>query len=283
MFRTGNPALNNSAFSASQSWDDLASQGRYAGDAPGARTVVDKTAMTLNGTVNKTGMVIAICTATAMGSWALIESNPGLTGLLTFGGAIAGLLIALVTIFKPNFSPVTAPLYAVAQGGFVGGISMLYASRFATEPDAGTEGLVLNTGLVFNAALLTFGIAGGVLAAYAMKLIRPNKTFYNVVIAGTLGVVLYGLVAMVMSLFGSFTLASVYDPSNGGLIAIGFSSLVVVLASANLVLDYDIVNNGVKNGAPKYMEWYGGFTILVTLVWLYISLLRLLAQLQNRN
>lgn len=282
MFRTGNPALNNPAFGASQSWGDLESQGRYAGES-GASKVIDRTAMTINGTVTKTGLVVAICAASAMGAWTLIGDNNALMMPFLFGGMIGGLILALVTVFKPNFSPVTAPLYAIAEGGFVGAISMLYATRFATQPDEGTEGMVLNTELIFNAALLTFGIAGGVLAAYATRLIRPNKTFYNVVIAGTMGVVLYGLVAMVMTFFGSFSLASVYDPNNGGLLAIGFSGLVVLLASANLVLDYDIVNNGVKNRAPKYMEWYGGFTILVTLVWLYISLLRLLAQLQSRD
>lgn len=276
MFRTGNPALNNSAFQPSQSWGDLASQGRYAGDAPGAAKAVDKTVMSLQGTVNKTTMSISICTAGALGSWVAIENNPGLMMPLLFGGMLTGLVFALITIFKPTASPITAPLYAVAQGGFVGGISMMYAQMFA-------DGETLNTGLVFNAALLTFGIAGGLAAAYGMRLVRPNKTFYNIVTTATLGLLLYVGVALIAGLFGSFSLLSVYDPTNGGLISIGFSGLVVALASANLVLDYDIVNNGVKNRAPKYMEWYGAFTILVTLVWLYISLLRLLAKLQSRN
>lgn len=299
MFRTGNPSLNNQAFSEPLGYADAA-------PAPsGARA----NHMTLQGTVNKTALSIAMCVATAVLAWNLAidkqgevyEFNTGLLNIMTFGGMIVGLVLALILCFKPRFSAVIAPLYALVEGFFVGGISAFYAlmmsmrdeqNALATPADAaltagsgGAKTLInnLNMELIFNAVLLTFGIAGGLLAAYAFKLIRPNRLFYNITITATLGLVLYGLVAIVASFFGSYSLASVYDPNNGGLLAIGFSGLVVGLASMNLVLDFDIINNGVKNRAPKYMEWYGAFAVLVTLVWLYISLLRLLAQLQSRN
>jgi uncharacterized YccA/Bax inhibitor family protein len=153
----------------------------------------------------------------------------------------------------------------------------VYAARFAKEGGA------LNTEMVFNAALLTFGILGGLLTGYSVGVIRPGPWFRNAVVAGTIGVCLYGLVAMVASFFGSFSLASVYDPTNGGMISIGFSLLVVGLASANLVLDFESIEMGAKHRAPRYMEWYGAFGLMVTLVWLYLEILRLLGKLRSND
>jgi uncharacterized YccA/Bax inhibitor family protein len=258
MFRTSNPTLRNPYFneSAGQSWSNLGMNN--AGQA--ATKAASRTQMTMQGTVNKTAFLLALCAASALGAWTIMENNPGLALPITFGGAILGLILVLIGSFKPKTSPFVAPLYAIAEGGFVGGVSMMFAAN-AAKP-----GSAFNTDLIFNAGLLTFGILGGLLAAYSMRLIRPNKTFYNIVIAG---------------MFGSFSLASVYDPNNGGLIAVGFSSLLVVLASANLVLDFDQIENGVRNNAPKHMEWFAGMSLLVTLVWLYVNLLRLLSQLRR--
>ena len=277
MFRTSNPTLKNPYFSgtAAQSWADLGMH--QAGEA--AIRTASKTHMTMQGTVNKTAFLLALCAASAVGSWILIQANSALYLPLVFGGAILGLILVLVGSFKPAASPVVAPLYAIAQGGFVGGVSLMFASIAGKPGPDGTT--TLNTGLIFNAALLTFGILGGLLAAYSFRLIRPNKTFYNVVIVGTVGAALYAVIAMVASMFGAPTLASVYDPNNGGLISVGFSVLLVVLASANLVLDFDQIENGVRNQAPRHMEWFGGMSLLVTLVWLYIEVLRLLAKLRR--
>lgn len=305
MFRTGNPAFKNPAFrDSAQSWDDLEAQGRFSDDtrAKAAVKAGNASYMTLQGAVNKTMFTLSLCAVSAIACWnvALTGSAESISftplgGILTFAGAIVGFILSLVIIFRPKTAPFMAPVYAVCEGLFVGGISAVYA-LFMTKDAPVAESAIqahhqivtagatsLNTQLIFNAVLLTFGIAGGVLAAYSAKLIRPNKMFYNVVIAGTMGVCLYALVAMGASFFGSFSLISVYDPHNGGAISVGFSLLLVALASANLVLDFDLINNAAKNRAPKYMEWYGAFAILVTLVWLYIEVLRLLAKLQSRD
>lgn len=291
MFRTSNPVFSqNNAFAPAQSWDDLDAQGRGSGfptmksperpAAPGT--------MTVQGTVNKTFFLLAICVTTATFAWAQFVSDQPLVNpmILMFGGAILGLITCLVCVFAPKTSPITAPAYAAFEGLFLGGISAMYAMRFANAgPSISTSvsasGGSLNTALVFNAMLLTFGILGGLLLGYTTKIIRPGPVFKNVIVAGTLGVCVYGLIAFGASLFGSFSLASVYDPSNGGLISIGFSLLLVALASGNLVLDFDFIHDGVRNRAPRYMEWYGAFGLMVSLVWLYIEVLRLLAKLRR--
>ncbi|MCA9294464.1 MAG: Bax inhibitor-1/YccA family protein [Phycisphaerales bacterium] len=290
MFRTSNPAMNNSAFAPAQTW--VGSINPAATHEPGMRearaAVARSSTMSLQGTVNKSALLIAICAVLAIVAWRMsFDASGQLTSLgyaSMFGGMIGGLILCLTTCIKPKWSPITAPIYAAFEGLFVGGISAMYAAYVPTS-GADAEGVrsMLNTGLIFNAGLLTFGIFGGLLAAYSFKLIRPNRLFYNITLVGTLGVCAYGLIAFIASRFGAPSLASVYDPNNGGLISIGFSLLVVGLASMNLVLDFDLANNGIRNRAPKYFEWYAGFALLVTLVWLYVNLLQLLAKLQSRD
>lgn len=294
MFRTSNPAFNNDAYKPAQTWDDVQGSQTFGTDdsLQAARQASQQSrpnTMTINGTVTKSSLLIGTCMVVATVVWGMsfstnaagemIANNGVIFGSL-FGGMLLGLLTFIVTMFKPKMATFTALPYAAFEGAFVGGISAMYAANFATQGDDG--GITLGTDLIFNAALLTFGIFGGLLAAYAMKLVRPNKLFYNITIVGTIGVCLYGLVAMGAAFFlDSFSLASVYDPNNGGMISIGFSLLLVGLASANLVLDFDQVNVAVKNKAPRYMEWFSGMALLVTLVWLYIEVLRLLAKLRS--
>lgn len=284
MFRTSNPAFRNEAFQPAQTWGDLERDGRIdrapearGPQAPAARATAAPKSMTIQGTVNKTFFLLALCIVTSVFTWNGFVAGATWVMPAMFGGLIGGLILAMIGIFAPKTTPVTAPLYATAEGFFLGGISAFYASRFATE-----EGM-LNTALIFNAILLTFGITGGLLTAYSMRLIRPNRTFYNITITATFGIVIYALIAMVTGFLGNDSLWSVYDPSNGGLLSIGFSLFVVALASANLILDFDIINNGVKARAPRYMEWFGAMGIMITLVWLYIEVLRLLAKLQSRD
>ncbi len=295
MFRTSNPAFNNDAYKPAQTWDDLGNSRNFGTDdslkaARQASQAARPTTMTINGTVTKSALLIGTCMIVASVVWGMsdigtneageIVANTGVMSAGLFGGMIGGLLLFLVTMFRPKLATFTAMPYAACEGAFVGGISAMYATRFATAEDGGA--FSPNTGLVLNAGLLTFGIFGGLLAAYAMKLVRPNRLFYNITIVGTLGVCLYGLIAMGAAFFmDSYSLASVYDPNNGGLISVGFSLLLVGLASANLVLDFDQVNVAVKNKAPRYMEWFSGMALLVTLVWLYIEVLRLLAKLRS--
>lgn len=292
MFRTSNPAFNNDAYKPAQTWNDLGRADDSMQAAQRASAEARPNTMTINGTVTKSALLISVCCVVAMGVWGLSLGTDAATGGLTvnngmimgslFGGMLGGLLLFLVTSFRPQISAVTAMPFAACEGAFVGGISAMYASRFASQDGEGV--FSFNTDLILNAGLLTFGIFGGLLAAYAMKLVRPNKLFYNITIVGTLGVCLYALIAMVAGFaFQSYDLLSVYNPSNGGLISLGFSVLLVLLASANLVLDFDMVNVAARNRSPKYMEWFSGMALLVTLVWLYIEVLRLLMKLQSRD
>jgi len=275
MFSTKNPAFKNDVFAPAQTWDDLEAARGGAG-VPQAATR-PKT-MTIQGTVNKTGILLVFCMVSALICWNTALTNPGLAMAFLIGGGIGGFILGIVTVIKPKFASFTAPLYAIAQGLFVGGISAFYAQQFAE-----TQGS-LNTALIINAGLITFGICAGLLCAYSFRIIRPGVMFRNITITLMIGLGFYMVIAFLASMFmGSYSLISVYDPSNGGMISIGFSLFVVALASAKLVLDFQLIEEGVKAGAPKHMEWYGGFAILMTIVWMYLEILRLLAKLQSRD
>lgn len=251
MIRSGNPALKESTFL------DL-----------GSGTVVsrDGAAMTLNGTVNKTGILLLLCVITAAFAWMQVSSPAGVanTGIYVWGGAIGGLVLALVTTFKKTWAPVTAPLYALVEGFFLGAISAMFELRFP--------------GIVFQAVLLTFGTLFALLFAYRSGLIKATENFKLGVVAATGGIFLVYLATIVLGFFG-INIPMIHD---NGIVGIGFSLFVVVIAALNLVLDFDFIENGVEQGAPKYMEWYGAFGLMVTLVWLYIEFLRLLSKLQSR-
>ena len=252
--RSGNPALQESTFL------DL-----------GTGTVVrnDAGAMSLNGTVNKTGILLLLTVLTAAYAWSQTmtpsgEVAPG-AGLYLWGGMIGGLVLAFATIFKKTWSPVTAPLYAIVEGFFLGSISAIYNAQFQ--------------GIVMQAVMLTFGIMFALLFAYRSGLIKATENFKLGVVAATGGVALIYLATIGLGFFG-IKIPFIHE---SGLIGIGFSMVVVVIASLNLVLDFDFIEKGVDVGAPKYMEWYAAFGLMITLVWLYLELLRLLSKLQSRN
>ncbi len=283
MFRTSNPALNNPAFKPAQTWDD------YYGSRAGMKAAtLEKPAkavradhMTISGTVQKGFICLFLCLAAALVAWnvSLGAWSVGVSAnVLMFGGMISGLILCVVWCLAPKTAPITVPLYALAEGLFVGGISAWYAARFAKE------GSMLNTGLVLNASLLTFGIFGGLLAGYGTGIIRPGPWFRKAVITATIGVMIYGVVALLAGMFlKEYSLMSVFDPSNGGPLSIGVSLFLVVVASANFVLDFEFIENGAANKAPRYYEWVGAGGLLVTMVWLYLELLRLLAKIQSRD
>ena len=250
--RSGNPALNDKTFL------DL-----------GTGTVVrhDAGAMSLNGTVNKTAFLLVLTLVAAMYTWSRFFAGD-VAGLMPFiwGGMIGGLVVALVTVFKKEWSPFTAPLYAVLEGLAIGAISAVFEQRFP--------------GIVMQAVGLTFGTLAALLLAYRSGLVRATENFKLGVVAATGGIMLLYLVNIGMRLFGFDGMGFIHDSSWLG---IGFSAVVVVVAALNLVLDFDFIEQGVEHGAPKYMEWYGAFGLLVTLVWLYLEILRLLSKLQSRN
>ena len=241
--RSGNPALS------SKSFENL--------------STTSSDVMTLDGAVNKTAISMGILLFAAYYTY----TNAIMDYILI--GFIGGFVVALVTIFKKSWSPVTVPIYAVLEGLALGGISKLYADAF--EP-----------GIVPQAIMLTLGILFALLFAYKTKIIRATENFKLGVFAATAGIGIVYLVSFFMGIFGSGGLP-VMDPTNSSMLSIGFSLFVVVIASLNLVMDFDFIENGAANGAPKYMEWYGAFGLLVTLIWLYLEILRLLAKLSSRR
>ena len=241
--RSGNPALS------SKSFENL--------------STTSSDVMTLDGAVNKTAISMGILLFAAYYTY----TNAIMDYILI--GFIGGFVVALVTIFKKSWSPVTVPIYAVLEGLALGGISKMYADAF--EP-----------GIVPQAIMLTLGILFALLFAYKTKIIRATENFKLGVFAATAGIGIVYLVSFFMGIFGSGGLP-VMDPTNSSMLSIGFSLFVVVIASLNLVMDFDFIESGAANGAPKYMEWYGAFGLLVTLIWLYLEILRLLAKLSSRK
>ncbi len=251
MIRSGNPALKESTFL------DLGS-GSVVHHSDGT--------MTLNGTVNKTAFLLILTLAGALYTWNLFFASNGTANLMPYvwGGAIGGLVVAMVTIFKKTWSPFTAPLYAGLEGVFIGAISAMFEQRFP--------------GIVMQAVGLTFGTMAALLVAYRSGLIKVTENFKLGVVAATGGIFLLYMVNIVMGFFGT-SMPFIHE---GSWLGIAFSAVVVVVAALNLVLDFDFIETGVEQGAPKYMEWYAAFGLLVTLIWLYLEMLRLLSKLQSR-
>lgn len=215
--------------------------------------------MTLDGTVNKTVFSLLLLVLTASYTW----TNP--SPVLMIVGGIGGFVMALVTVFKKTWAPYTVSAYALLEGLFLGGISVYFNQRYP--------------GIVVNAVFLTFGILFSLLLAYKSGVIKATENFKLGVVAATGGIALLYLINIIMSFFGG-SMGFIHDSTTFGII---FSLFVVVIASLNLVLDFDFIEEGVDKGAPKYMEWYGAFGLLVTLIWLYLEILRLLAKLQSRR
>ncbi len=217
--------------------------------------------MTVSGTVSKTGILLALVVLGATFTWNL--EGP-LAAPLMWGGAIGGLIVALVTIFKKEWAPITAPIYGLLQGLFLGGISAMYNQQFQ--------------GIVLQAVMLTFGVMAMMLFLYQSGIIKVTEKFRMGVVAATGGVFLVYIVTFVLGFFG----VQVPFIHGSGMMGIGFSLLVVGIAALNLVMDFDSVDRGVAAGAPRFMEWYCAFGLMVTLIWLYLEMLRLLSKLQRR-
>tara|TARA_B100000282_G_scaffold42696_1_gene26633 strand:- start:138 stop:878 length:741 start_codon:yes stop_codon:yes gene_type:complete len=216
--------------------------------------------MTLSGTVNKTGISLLLVIISAGYTW----GNPGMHIMMIPAG-IVGFILALATVFKPTIGHITVPAYAVAQGILLGVISMYFNAMYP--------------GIVVQAVFLTFGTLGALLLAYKSGLIAATENFKLGIAAATGGIAILYLINFIMGFFGS-GIGIISSNNNMGIL---FSGFVVVIAALNLVLDFDFIEEGAEMGAPKYMEWYGAFGLLVTLIWLYLEILRLLAKLQSRR
>ena len=244
-YRSGNPALNKSSFDS------------FSRTSRGAEI---NEVMTIKGTVDKTAIGLFLLIFSGYYSFA-----PGMTYLIPVG-VFGGLIVAIITIFKKEWSPITVPIYAILEGLAMGSISYMFNQAYE--------------GIVMQAIGLTLGILASLLLAYRSGMIKATENFKLGVVAATGGIFLVYMASFVMSFFGASI--SVLDPTNSSLMSIGFSLFIIVIASLNLVLDFDFIEEGAEKGAPKYMEWYGAFGLLVTLIWLYLEILKLLSKLRSR-
>ncbi len=229
--------------------------------------------MTINGTVNKTALMLLLVVAGAVYTWkkyfGVIDSSPeaasaAIMPWLVIGG-IGGFITVLITVFRPQSSGISAPVYAIFEGLLLGGISALFESMYP--------------GVVMRAVALTLGVFMAMLFFYRSGIIKVTRKFIMGVFAATAGIAIVYLVSFIGSFFG-MNIAFLTGNSN---FSIGFSLVVVAVAALNLVLDFSFIENAAKSGAPKYMEWYGAFGLMVTLIWLYLEILRLLSKLASRN
>lgn len=249
LFKSGNPTLSEKSFEQTLS--------QSQGDT-----------MTVRGTMNKFGFLMLMVMAGAFFAWNWFNAGKNIGSLMMFG-ALGGFGVALMIIFKKQWSGYLAPAYAILEGLFVGAISAYFNFLFQEKyPD-----------IIMHAVLITFGVAAGMYLLYTLQLIRVTQKFRSVVMIATAGIAIFYLLTWILSFFDvQFAFLS-----TGSTFGIVFSLAVIAIASLNLLLDYDMIEQGAAMGAPKYMEWYGAFGLLVTLVWLYLEILRLLAKMNSRK
>ena len=243
--RSGNPVLKANTFIQRQ-------------------TTIDTGMMTITGTVNKTALGLLLLMTTAIFTWNMAPNDPRVGGLMMVG-IFGGLIAAMITVFKQHLAPYTTPIYALLEGLALGGISRFFETLYP--------------GIVNQAVFLTFGTLAALLFAYRSGLIKPTENFKLGIAAATGGIFFVYIISFILGLFG-VQVPLIHSNSNFGIL---FSFGVVVIAALNLVLDFDFIEEGAEIGAPKYMEWFGAFGLLVTLVWLYLEILHLLAKLQSRR
>lgn len=251
LFESGNPTLSQKIFS------------RTAQDISGE-------VMTVRGSINKFGFLLFMVIGGAAYTWHLYYSFAQQT-MMTFlwVGMIGGLIAAIAMSFKPTWSPYLAPAYGLMEGFFLGAISAIFNDAFQEK----------YPGLIMQAVGLTFGVAIAMFLLYNFRVIKATERFKSVIISATMGIAIFYLIAMVLRMFG-VNMPFMYDSS---VLGIGISLFVVAIAALNLILDFDMIERGAEAGAPKYMEWYGAFGLLVTIVWLYIEILKLLSRFASRK
>ena len=249
LFKSGNPALNEKMFT-------------------GTVTLPQEGTMTEKGTLYKFGIMTLLLLAAASFTWKAAAEGKNVVPWM-FGGLIVGFILAMVAVFKKQWSPFLAPVYALAEGVFLGAISSYYNNAFAE----------VAPGLVMQAVGLTFAVVIGIFLLYQFGIIKATQQFRAIIVTATAGVALFYLFAIVLRMFG-IQMPLIHESSTLGII---FSLVVVGIAALNLILDFGLIEKGAQNGAPKYMEWYAAFGLMVTIVWLYIEILRLLSKIAGRK
>jgi len=245
--RSGNPMLNERTF----------------GNLPRAGFGVE--GMTLKGTIDRSFLLLIVLMVAALWPWSqMAGGDVQSVSSLTLLGALGGFIAAMIVSFKPTTAPYLALPYAALEGLFLGGISALFEQKYH--------------GIAIQAVGLTFGVLGALLIAYRTRLIRVTDQFRAMVVAATFGILLFYVATLILGFF-HFSLQALYAPTPLG---IGISLVIVGIAALNVVLAFDLIDRGVASGAPKFMEWYCAFSLMVTLVWLYLEMLRLLALTRQR-
>jgi uncharacterized YccA/Bax inhibitor family protein len=219
--------------------------------------------MTLQGTMNKTGLLMLLVLAGAYYTWTAFAKGQNVQ-MFMIGGAIGGFVVALITVFKKEWAPYTAPAYALLQGLFLGAISAMYNMAFETRMP----------NIITNAVGLTVSVGIAMFLLYHFRVIKVTEKFRSIIVMATVGIMIFYLIVIVARLFGA-QMAFMHDSSPLG---IGISLFIIGIAAMNLLLDFDMIERSAEQGAPKFMEWFGGFALLVTLVWLYLEILRLLSR-----
>ncbi len=234
-------------------------------------SITDHKVMTVNGTVEKTGILLLVLMIAASYTWNKFFNSGDLENAASqmmpwiTGGAIGGTVVAFALIFMKKYAGFLAPIYAILEGLFLGGLSALFESMYP--------------GIVMNAVMATFATFLAMLFAYRTGLIKVTEKFKGIIFAATGAIAITYLLSWVLGMFG---IPMTFLHGNG-MLGIGISVVVIVVAALNLLLDFDFIEKSASSGAPKYMEWFGAFGLMVTLVWLYIEFLRLLAKLQSRD
>ncbi len=251
LFQSGNPTLTEKIFSKSV---DRTNQG----------------VMTVRGAINKFGFLMLMVIAGAAYTWNLYDSFK-IPTMQTFMwvGVFGGMITAFVIIFKPQWAGFLSPLYGLLEGFFIGAISAIINAAFAQK----------YPGIVLQAVGLTFGVSLAMFLLYNFRIIKATQKFRSIIIASTMGIAIFYLITLVLRMF-NVDLPFMYNASPLG---IGISLFVIAIAALNLILDFDMIEKGAEMGAPKYMEWYGAFGLLVTIVWLYIEILKLLSRIASNR
>jgi uncharacterized YccA/Bax inhibitor family protein len=253
IFKSGNPTLTQKMFDRSASIE---------ADMQGT--------MSVRGAINKFGFLLLMVIGGAAFNWHMFqEGKPDTMYTWMIVGIIGGLISALMITFKPNWAGFLAPLYALLEGLFIGGISAIFNAAFAEK----------YPGLIMQAVGLTFGVGLSMFLLYNFRIIKATEKFKSIIFTATLGIGIFYLLTMILRLFG-VQVSFMYDSSA---LSIGISLFIVAIAALNLIMDFDMIEQGAERGAPKFMEWYGAFGLLVTMVWLYMEILRLLSKLANNK
>ncbi len=251
LFQSGNPTLSEKIFNRSIEQENAGT-------------------MTVRGAINKFGFLLFMVLAGATYTWYLYYNNAQQTmTTLMWVGIIGGLITVFAICFKPTLAPYLSPAYGILEGFFLGAISAIMNDAFKEK----------YPGLVMQAVGLTFGVAIAMFLLYNFRIIKATERFKSIIFTATAGIAIFYLLTLVLRLF-HVNIPFMYDSSALG---IGLSIFVVAIAALNLIIDFDMIERGADMGAPKFMEWYGAFGLLVTMVWLYIEMLRLLSRFAGRK